>query len=237
VDPIKSERKFLFGKIFIEPSEIREVTITQTDRPSGESTKMKFLRAVDAIASDGPEPPGYYLTKSGTDVTKKFLSLDDDTSKPSSLVARTVNSKNNSKQVFIVHGHDEAHKHELARLLQQFGLEPILLDEKPGGGRTLIEKFEEYAANSGHAFVLLTPDDIGGKESSDMMSRARQNVIFELGYLMGKLGRHKVTCLYSGNLELPTDISGIEYFKFHERVEECYLKIKKELENSGYNIN
>ena len=119
---------------------------------------------------------------------------------------------NNSKKVFIVHGHDNELKETLARFLEKIGLEPIILHEQVNGGLTIIEKFQ---ANSDvqFAIVLMTPDDVGNtKENIDNLNeRARQNVILELGYFMGKLGRDRVCALLKGNVERPSDYDGVVY--------------------------
>lgn len=105
--------------------------------------------------------------------------------------------------VFLVHGHDEAALHEVARFLSQVGLEPRILRELPNGGRTLIEKFEDYATTT-YAVVLLTPDDVCVTDQGDSR-RARQNVILELGYFLGRLGRDRVCALYKEGTEIPSD--------------------------------
>ncbi|MCQ3028914.1 nucleotide-binding protein [Pseudomonas tremae] len=118
----------------------------------------------------------------------------------------------NSRRVFVVHGHDETAMHGLARFLEKLGLEAIILKEQPDQGRTIIEKFEATAGDVGFAVVLLTPDDVGASvkaETSD--ARARQNVIFELGYFAGKLGRGRVCLLRKGRVEIPSDLYGVIY--------------------------
>jgi len=115
-------------------------------------------------------------------------------------------------RVFVVHGHDEAALHGLARFLEKLGLEAIVLREQPDQGRTIIEKFEASAAEVGFAVVLLTPDDLGGSEKSETFDpRARQNVVFELGYFAGKLGRGRVCLLRKGQVEIPSDLYGVIY--------------------------
>jgi predicted nucleotide-binding protein len=117
-----------------------------------------------------------------------------------------------SNKVFIVHGHDGAALHELARFLEKIGLKPIILKEQPDQGRTIIEKFEELAKGVVFAVVLMTPDDLGGlASSSEQATRARQNVIFELGFFSGVLGRGHVCLLRKGNIEIPSDLFGIIY--------------------------
>ena len=138
-------------------------------------------------------------------------------------------------KVFIVHGHDDASKDELARFLWQIGLEPIILDEHPKGGRVIIEQFERYAADVEYAFVLLTPDDFGGsyKNPKLVQSRARQNVILEMGYFMG---RDRICCLAKGEVEPPSDMHGILLLKYNQKVGEQFYGITKELLNAGYNV-
>jgi predicted nucleotide-binding protein len=115
-------------------------------------------------------------------------------------------------RVFVVHGHDEGAKHAVARFLEKLGLEAIILDEKPDQGRTIIEKFESYAIDVGFAVIVLTPDDVGHlKTASDDQERARQNVIFELGYFVGKLGRGRACLLRKGDVEMPSDLAGVIY--------------------------
>jgi predicted nucleotide-binding protein len=126
--------------------------------------------------------------------------------------ASSAQSASPSIKVFVVHGHDDAAKHELARFLERVGLEAIILHEQPNQGRTIIEKFVDCAAEVGFAVVLLTPDDLGGaKAGSAQLARARQNVVFELGYFTGKLGRGKVCLLRKGDVEMPSDLYGVVY--------------------------
>jgi len=141
------------------------------------------------------------------------------------------------KEIFIVHGHDDAAKNELARFIERIGHKPIILHEQPNQGKTIIEKLE---ANSNVPFtvILLTPDDIGGikSETDRLKYRARQNVILELGFYLGKLGRSKVSVLYKPELELPTDIQGLAYIEM-DRNEGWKLALTKELLSSGFIID
>ncbi len=115
--------------------------------------------------------------------------------------------------VFIVHGHDEALKQQVARTVERLtGTSPIILHEQTDGGRTIIEKFELHANDVGYAVILLTGDDRGGLAGSDEQRlRARQNVVFEFGYFVGRLGRPRVTVLHAEGVELPSDLSGVLY--------------------------
>ncbi|MCK4793113.1 MAG: nucleotide-binding protein [Desulfobacteraceae bacterium] len=138
-----------------------------------------------------------------------------------------------SLRSFMVHGHDEAAKLGLKDYLQNtLGLpEPVILHQQPNKGRTVIEKFEECSEDIDVAFVLLTPDDIGGLPEGEQRERARQNVIFELGVFVGRFGRRsgRIILLYKGDLEIPSDLAGIVYIDISNGIEAAGEKIRKEL--------
>jgi predicted nucleotide-binding protein len=138
-------------------------------------------------------------------------------------------------KVFIVHGHDELLKNEIARFIEKLNLEPIILHEQASSGKTIIEKIEEYS-NVGFGIALYTPCDVGDKKSEkiELKPRARQNVVFEHGFLIGKIGRENVCALVKGQLEKPNDISGVVYISTDE---EWRLSLAKEMRNSGYQID
>lgn len=140
-------------------------------------------------------------------------------------------------QVFIVHGHDDEAKTKTARFIERLGLKSIILHEQASGSKTVIEKIEAYS-NVGFGIVLYTACDIGAKaeENPKYKSRARQNVVFEHGFLNGKIGRENVCALVKGEIETPNDISGVVYVKMDED-DAWHLKIARELRNSGYEID
>jgi predicted nucleotide-binding protein len=134
-----------------------------------------------------------------------------------------------ARKVFVVHGRDEGARHAMARFLEKIALEAIILDEQPDEGRTIIEKFEACAAQVGFAVVLLTPDDIGSLiGGDDLNERARQNVVFELGYFVGRLGRGKACLVRKGNVEIPSDLHGVIYTEMDDS-DGWKLKLVKEL--------
>lgn len=141
-------------------------------------------------------------------------------------------------RVFIVHGHDDARKHELARVLQSLtGTVPIVLHEQASGGRTLLEKLEDYAAVSAFAVALLTADDVGrGKSATDHRARARQNVVFEAGYFAGRLGRRNVVLLHESGVELPSDLAGVVYIPLDEGGA-WKMKLAHEMSNAGMSVD
>lgn len=153
---------------------------------------------------------------------------------PNASIAQKRLSKN---EVFIVHGHDELAKTKAARFVEKLGLKPIILHEQTNSGKTIIEKIEKYS-DVGFGIVLYTPCDKGcvkGKEDN-LSNRARQNVVFEHGYLIGKIGRQNVCALVKGEIEVPNDISGVVYVKMDED-DSWHIKIAKELRSSGYEID
>jgi predicted nucleotide-binding protein len=141
-------------------------------------------------------------------------------------------------KIFLVHGHDDHALHQTARFLEKLHQSVIILREQPNKGRTLIEKFEDYA-DVGFAIVLLTPDDKGGPKdcaASDLRLRARQNVVFELGYFIGRLGRKRVCALYTEGIEIPSDYSGVLYTKI-DASGAWRLELAKELKAAGLSVD
>jgi predicted nucleotide-binding protein len=251
-------KAFMCGGQPIPPSDIEVIRINVTKEPSKVLLpKIKARREKEQSESNwvviGGPSDEWYVTEEGEDVTRVFIKHppSEAEEKPKKL------AKALSKNVFIVHGHDDISKLELARMLGKLGFNPIILSEQADKGRTIIEKLEEETIDVGYAFVILTPDDIAASaneykkvelalmskeavkhsfEMASMKYRARQNVILELGYFVGKIGRGKVCCLYKGDVELPSDIHGVLFKKFDKSVEECYKGIIEELKAAGYKI-
>lgn len=141
----------------------------------------------------------------------------------------------NLSQVFIVHGHDEIAKLEMASFITSLGLQPIILHLQASSGRTIIEKIEHYS-NVGFGIVLYTPCDIGSKVGELTGNyRARQNVVFEHGFLIGKLGRSRVTAVVKGTVETPNDISGVLYVTMDARGD-WKNELIRELRGAGYKV-
>jgi hypothetical protein len=139
-------------------------------------------------------------------------------------------------RVFIVHGRDEGPRESVARFVQKLGLVPIILHEQPNKGQTIHEKIFSNS-NVGFAIVLLTPDDVGKHvDEIDLSPRARQNVIFELGYFIGRLGRERVCALLKDNVQLPTDYDGVAYQKY-ESNGRWQQDLARELQSCGFEID
>lgn len=140
-------------------------------------------------------------------------------------------------KVFIVHGHDGEAKQRTARFIEKLGFEAIILHEQASRSMTIIEKIESYSDDVGFGIVLYTPDDMGYAKNEEgtgeLKYRARQNVVFEHGFLIGKIGRKNVTPLVEGIIELPNDISGIVYINDND----WQVDIAKEMKAAGYDID
>lgn len=145
-----------------------------------------------------------------------------------------------NNKVFIAYGHDEEARSDLEKMLKAWNLKPLLLDNLPIEGRTIIEQLEHYIPQCNFAIVLATPDDIGYPKNKpkELRLRARQNVVLELGLLYSKLGRKRVAVILKEdeNFERPSDIDGVLYYSYRDSVIETEKKIKKELEHNGYVI-
>lgn len=141
-----------------------------------------------------------------------------------------------NKKVFIVHGHDEAVKLSVARFLERLDLQPIILHEQASGGATIIEKLENHT-DVGYGIVLYTPCDLGkAKNDETLQMRARQNVVFEHGLLIGRLGRKKVCALVKEEIEKPNDISGVVYINY-DSGNGWHMELFKELKNAGFELD
>ena len=208
----------------------------------------KFLKA--AIERDDFEKDNSYGYTGNTNETLKQECLDiiaklqgsEPQPQPSSpfidekQTLKTDKPKMKNK-VFIVHGHDELVKEKVARFVSQVGLDPIILHEQISGSKTIIEKIEHYADQVCYAIVLYTPCDRGAKANvTTPRFRARQNVVFEHGYFIGKLGREKVIALVKGDIEQPNDCSGVVYETI-DSGDAWKMTLAKEMRGAGCSID
>lgn len=231
LDIVKKRAEMLSRKIF--------------DNNSGYTNKIKNIRFTPLYGFPGMGPDIY--SESFYSGKKKFinllnvmleeLSLSEDLSH---IANNSIQEVSTSNKVFIVHGHNEEMKQAIARFLEKLDLEPIILHEQPNKGRTIIEKFTDYSDVS-FAIILLSADDFAYRKNQtidDGMLRARQNVILELGFFLGKIGRHKVSVLYENvkNFEIPSDYQGVLYTPYDNNGS-WRFEIAKELKTVGFNID
>ena len=147
-----------------------------------------------------------------------------------------MNAKNQGK-IFIAYGQDKEAKTTVAKFVESLGLKPVILDQQPSKGQTIIDKFEEQADEAGFAIVLLTPDDVGSSKATGKRKlRARQNVIFELGYLLGGLGNQRVCALYKEGVELPSGIRDVAYVPM-DSADDWKLKLSQGMRKAGLPVD
>jgi predicted nucleotide-binding protein len=144
------------------------------------------------------------------------LSIDETDHSEKQEVAKPQRT-NLSQKIFVVHGHDENKRVEIEAFLRSIDYEPIVLFKEPNKGKTIIEKIEDHVNDVCYAIVLYAPCDLGrDKDKGVEQPRARQNVVFEHGYMCAKLGRDHVCALYAEGVELPGDMSGVIYTEYDE---------------------
>ena len=160
---------------------------------------------------------------------------EDDYQSPDSSKPPEIRQQTNTNQAFIIHGRDHGTRDTVARFLENLGIEPVILQEQPDQGRTVIEKFEQYAQVD-FAIALFTPDDVGGFGDDNLQPRARQNVIFELGYFIGKFGWDRVRVLVKGTPEIPSDYSGVVYIPLDESGG-WKMTLIREMKDAGFDID
>lgn len=233
VYPHLRKEGFQFDGYFLQHHEIRRIAIKQTNQTSQELSKHEndsmpagvffFVSPSRAISS---EQHAKDITVQVFDKAKKTMPLKEASKPP---------AHRDLSKVFIVHGRDDSAKVDAARFIERLGFEAIILHEQASSGQTIIEKIETHT-NVGFAIILYTPCDIGGLTSEAQRPRARQNVVFEHGYLIGKLGRHSVSALVKGDVEIPNDISGIVYVPLDQHGA-WRVALAKELRTAGYPVD
>lgn len=205
--------------------------------------KIKYRPSMYAIGVDNTELFTQVFLE-GKQATINFISglihaVDFEQSLvPQETLTPQTTSKNptENKKVFIVHGHDDNLKSEVALFIERQGLESVILHQQASGGKTIIEKLEERS-DVGFAIILYTPCDVGRVASAKRNNpRARQNVVFEHGFFIGKIGRDKVVALVKGGTEIPNDYSGVVYVNYNDN-EGWKTEIGRELAHAGYEID
>jgi predicted nucleotide-binding protein len=235
--PFMQHKQFFCGGVVIDSEKVEEIRFSRTSQSSKDlapSIQARW-RASGIITFQSPQQA---VVGEGDDVTREILDEASSELAEASAPKSEKAVEKKSDRVFIVHGHDQRAVDQIEILIHRFGLTPIILSNEASRGNTLIEKFE---ANSevGLGIVLLTPDDVGcvaAKAPGGLQPRARQNVIWEWGYLVAKLGRRNVICLYKTGVELPSDLHGVVTINISDDVREKQTEIRRELNAAGYNI-
>lgn len=180
---------------------------------------------------DGPyQMARFKLTTHGMNLCERGAFTRVTVVRPKEELVVQTSKSSGAQRVFVVHGHDDGLKSEVARFLERLGFEATILHEQADRGRTIIEKLEAESAGAAFAIIILTPDDIGGAREKEPHSRARQNVIFEWGFFVARLGRKHVVALKKGDVEIPSDLSGIIWKPVDPQ---WRYAIAKEMQNAG----
>lgn len=238
VSPYIAGNEFLFNGYFLSKREVIRLVVRESELNSSTLSDnannnmapgiIYFINRESAVQSDSH-------TK---DITKDIFQEAKEISGNTELNSSKSDDKTmNKKQVFVVHGHDNLAKLEVSSFIKDLDFEPIILHEQASGGDTIMEKIENHS-NVGFGVVLYTPCDLGAKneENCNLLPRARQNVVFEHGYLIGKLKRGNVCALVKGEVETPNDISGVVYINLDEHGA-WKIALSKELRKAGYDVD
>ena len=232
--PYLRKEDFQFNGYFLEPKNIRRITI---------KSSTKTTEELSAIENNNL-PPGFITFISPEDIVESEKSTKEITKDIFDEAKKDIGTPQQARpskaldlnNVFIVHGHDDLTKTKVARFIEKLGFNAIILHEQASSGKTIIEKIEAHT-NVGFALILYTPCDAGrASDATELNLRARQNVVFEHGYLIGKLGRQNVCALVKDNIEIPNDISGIVYIPL-DPSDAWTLSVAKELRHAGYAVD
>lgn len=237
--PFLMNKEIHFDGYFLKRNEIKRIAIKKTEKTSKELSDYKNKNMTRGIIMYiSPQDVVQYETVS-EDVTKELFEKANTNLKENDYLIEndTIKTFNDPREIFIVHGQDDLAKLEIARFIETIGFKPIILHEQASSGKTIIEKIEEYT-NVKFGIVLYTPCDIGAKNDKKplLKPRARQNVVFEHGFLIGKLGRSNVSALVKESVEIPNDISGVVYTSMDTQGG-WKISIARELKKSGYFVD
>lgn len=235
--PYLKEEEFVFNGYFLQKKNIVRLKIVTTNQSARELAKYENDNMPAGLIMYVAPKDILTYDKYTTDVTKELLAEAKEFIKNPEVKDVPKSEALDKTKVFIVHGHDVEAKLEVARFVEKMGFEAIILHEQASDSMTIIEKIEKYS-NVGFGIVLYTPCDVGyaKDKETEKKARARQNVVFEHGYLIGKLGRNNVCALVKQSVETPNDISGIVYIPLDNNGG-WQIPLAKEMKSSGYEVD
>lgn len=209
---------------------------------NGTTIYIQYVERLLAFLSSVSDDKSYWATKPAN--AMNVIPVSQQYSQNSIAQSASYPNKNYAEhhekaKIFIVHGHDDATRHEVARFVEKTGYDAVVLREQTDGWRTIMEKFEQTASRVSFAIILYTECDIGrakDADESDEKYRARQNVVFEHGYFIGLLGREKVCALIKGNIELPSDLNSVSYTKV-DSDGGWKLKLASIMKKAGFDVD
>lgn len=228
---------FFFGGASVRPEAIQRLRVVKTDKPAnevGDTIVQSARRNRVMMGINMAKESIIENIRESVDVTRELIDAAQH-SGFAKIPNEAVMARQRPTQVFIVYGHDANLLNELELALRRWNIEPVVLSEKPNLGMTLVQKVE-VNADVGFAFVLVTPDDYGGTDIGRLQRRARQNVIWEWGYLVGRLGREHVCCIYKEGVELPSDLHGIATVNVRTDLKANLEELRRELKGAGFEI-
>lgn len=237
--PFLKGTKFQFNGYFLNPTNISRLIVRSTKQSSRDLVDIEYS-SYDGIIMVVYASEVVQYDRYSTDLTLEIMDrvskiVHQEVNSQPKTVATAVPSPN-MKKVFIVHGRDEHAKTDAARFIESLKYEAIILHEQVSEGKTIIEKIDAHT-NVGFGLILYTPCDVGGLANDpNQKSRARQNVVFEHGYLIGKIGRGKVCALVKEGVETPNDINGVVYVPLDSHGA-WKVKVANEMKAAGYAID
>lgn len=227
--------QFYFDGYLLRGTKVERILIMKSDISYEGYAKLRKQRSRYPVSRSDILASSEYFNNITGEILKECQSLlQQATPKPEAPIVTQPKAPMDKSKVFIVHGHDGEAKQAVARFVENLGLKAIILHEQASSGKTIIEKIEEYT-DVGFGIVLYTPCDLGASQEKkdELKARARQNVVFEHGYLIGKIGRKNVCALVKGDIEKPNDISGVVYINMDES-EAWKYQVAKEMKACGY---
>lgn len=235
--PYLHKEKLQFNGYFLNAQNIVRIMVRTTELPIKTIKERKQAQVAKNVLWVVTREQSFHDDEYAKDITSEIMK---EASQKMKYTQRKIMDASaveiDNKKVFIVHGHDDSVKISVARFLERLDLEPIILHEQASGGATIIEKLEEHI-NVGYGIVLYTPCDLGKAKNDEILQmRARQNVVFEHGLLIGRLGRDKVCALVKDEIEKPNDISGVVYINY-DSGNSWHMDLFKELKKAGYELD
>ena len=235
--PFIKNMEFCVNGYLLKKDNICRIKISTTEKSARELSEIENSKLSSNIL--------YYISPAdileydnyNTDITNNLINKAKQALESGEDIAQKDECILNKNKVFIVHGHDSETKTKVARFIEKLNLEAIILHEQVSKGQTIIEKIEQNS-DVGFCVVLYTPCDIGyDKNNQDIKyQRARQNVVFEHGYMIAKLGRNNVCAIVKGEIEKPNDISGLVYIPMDDN-NGWQISLAKEMKSAGCNVD
>jgi predicted nucleotide-binding protein len=233
--PYLRKEEFLFSGRLLKFKEIKRILIKETQKSTYELSLHESSRVPHStISVTAIDILNYkeHVKDITTTVFNKALSVvlaKKIRPTPIQSDVQSDSSQSNHPKVLLVHGRDHYAKDLVVKLLAKLGISTVITHEQIRGEKSIIEKVEENA-NIGFALVLYTPTGLEQKP------RAHQNIAFEHGYLIAKLGRRKVSALVKGSTEVPNHINGVVYIPM-DALDTWHLAIFHEMVRAGYNLD